>query len=78
MLTTRLPASELTRVLTTISGAVRLAHSGEIADGYTELLLALHQARAMGADDQPWANEVIRRYEEALERYAAIFGVARA
>jgi hypothetical protein len=73
---TMLPIHELETFLITVEEAVDLARDGDAADGYEALLAGLHRARE--AEDEPWGEELIRRYSEAVERFAALYSVGRA
>ena len=56
----------------------RLAEEGKAADGYTALLADLTRAREAQEDGEPWAGDLVRRWETAVENYAARHRIGRA
>jgi hypothetical protein len=69
-----LPRNELTSLLIAVADAVDHAHRGELADGYTLLLAGLQRARKAQADREPWGEELVAGYHEAMDRYAEYWG----
>jgi hypothetical protein len=49
-----------------------------VADGYQVLLLGKQKVLEGEANFEPWAEELEGRWDAALERYAARYGVGRA
>ncbi len=72
-----LPRIELDSVLT-VQEALDLAEEGNAADGDTALLAGLERAREAEENGEPWGEELVRRWREALERYAERHGIGRA
>jgi hypothetical protein len=70
-----LPHVELEALLLTLEEAISLAVSGHLVDGYDCLLGGLHVAEECSEAGMPWAGELARRYQEALEVYAVRYGV---
>jgi hypothetical protein len=64
--------------LLTVGDALDLARDGEAADGYEMLIAGLRRARETEADGETWAPELVTRYQDALERFAEMYGVGRA
>jgi hypothetical protein len=71
-----LPAHELDTFLITVEEAIDLARTGQAADGYQALLAGLYRAKEAGG--KPWGDELVTRYRDALERFAALYGIGRA
>lgn len=71
-----LPDNELASFLLTVENAVDCAREGNAADGYQALLAGL--ARAQEIEGEPWAEELITRYSQAVERYEEMYPVGRA
>jgi hypothetical protein len=61
-----------------VDEAVELAGEGKAADGYTALLAGLERAREAEEDGEPWAEELVRRWNVAVENYAARHGIGGA
>jgi hypothetical protein len=72
-----LPDHELDTFLTTVTDAVDLARTGDVADGYTALLAGLHRAKEIAAEGEPWGQEWVTRYRKALENFAREWRVGR-
>lgn len=70
-----LPPHELTSFLLTVEEALDLGGAGETLDGFRCLLGGLEQAREAREMGEPWAGELIGRYELALRRYAEVWGL---
>jgi hypothetical protein len=73
-----IPRPELDTFLLTVNEAVELAEEGQAADGYTALLAGLARAREAVEDGEPWGEELVRRWEVAVENYAARRRIGRA
>jgi hypothetical protein len=71
-----LPRNELDLFLVMVEDAVDLAREGDAADGYEMLLAGLHRARDV--EGEPWGEELVSRYLEALDRFAGLYGIGRA
>lgn len=72
-----LPRIEVDNLINAVFKARDLAADGLIADGYQVLLLGKQKALEGEANSEPWAEELEGRWDAALERYAALYGVAR-
>jgi hypothetical protein len=70
-----LPRNEFDLFLVMVEDAEDLAHEGDAADGYEVLLAGLHRARDV--EGEPWGEELVRRYLEAVERFAARYRIGR-
>jgi hypothetical protein len=55
--------------------ALALAKTGRKLDGYRRLDLGIAWAETAGMVDEPWAEELLRRYRVALVKYAEICGI---
>jgi hypothetical protein len=73
-----LPRVEVDNLITAVFEAVDLAAEGHIADGYQVLLLGKQRALEGEANFEPCAEELDRRWDAAIERYADRYGVGRA
>ena len=73
-----LPRAELDTLLLTVSKAVELAEEGKAADGYQALLAGLRRAEEARDDGEAWGEELVRRWQAALDRYAQRHGIGRA
>ncbi len=73
-----LPRPELDTLLLTISEAVDLAEEGKAADGYQALLSGLRRAAEAAEGGEPGGQELARRWQEALDRYAERHRIGRA
>jgi len=60
-----------------IGESVELAILGRPADGYCALLGGMHRAQNAQHAGEPWGDELVGRYREALDRYAERWGIAR-
>jgi hypothetical protein len=69
-----LPRDELTTLFIAVADAVDHAHKGDLAGGYTLLLAGLQRARKAHADEEPWGEELIGRYRDAMDRYLEYWG----
>jgi hypothetical protein len=69
------PLAEIDDFVTTVVRAVEMAESGRLADGYTEILHGLEQARLARAWNGAWAERIIWYWRNALDRYCNHYGV---
>lgn len=67
-----LPAGEQEALLAAVAEAVDLASLGEPAAGYETLLDRL-QAAERHWDADPWGQDLVHCYQEALDRYRALY-----
>jgi hypothetical protein len=58
-----------------IADAAALAAQGKPAEGCELLAAGLHRAEAARDEGQPWGEELVRRYQEALQQYAQQHGL---
>ena len=71
----RIPTHERDALAITCVDAVDFASEGEFAQGYDALLGGLHRAEELRDDcHEPWAGELVTRWEHDVERYQAQFG----
>lgn len=66
-----IPANERATLMLTVSEADDLAAAGKILNGYRCLLGGMERATEAQEFDEPWAEELISRYREALDRYGS-------
>lgn len=66
-----LPRCEVKHLTRTIAEAVDLADLGDAGQGYTCLLVGLCYAKEMQAAGEPWGEELVLRWRQVCERYAA-------
>lgn len=66
-----LPQAALDMLKFDIADAAALAAQGKQAEGAALLAAGLQRAEAARAAGQPWAEEWVRRYQEAQRRFAA-------
>jgi hypothetical protein len=66
--------SETLKVLAAVAIAVAL--KGCYVVGYNLLYAGLCRAERLHEEGEPWAAELIGRYQNVLERYTREFGVA--
>ena len=69
------PTTSFRAFLTTITDAVDLAAAGDPAAGYEVLLAGQQRAEELHAEGLSWAEELVGRYLDARERFAARWGV---
>lgn len=64
---TTIPDHELELLINTVTEAVDHATEGRTSEGYQSLAYGLERARGL---EEPWAPELIQRYQQALQAYA--------
>lgn len=74
-----LPRPEQSTFLMTVMEAMDLADIGKVEAGYHELQSCLARAEELAEkpDAPGWKWELVRRYQEAVARYGAIYRVGR-
>jgi hypothetical protein len=70
-----IPEPEESVLLLCVQDAVNLAVAGDPPAGYRSLAEGLERARESLDDGQPWAEALLQRYLDALEEYAARWGL---
>jgi hypothetical protein len=73
-----LPRNEIDTRLITVVEAVDLADAGEETDGFQALLAGLHRTRELQENGLEWAGELVRRWQEAVQRSAERYRIGRA
>jgi hypothetical protein len=73
-----LPRNEIDTLLTTITDAVDLAAEGDAHLGYEALRAGLRRAEELRDAGQQWGEELARRWQEALDRFAERWRIGRA
>ncbi len=73
-----LPTAEINTLLTTVTDALDFATEGAVVDGYHYLLAGLRRAEGIADEGEPWAPELVARWRQALDSYAARYQVGRA
>ena len=71
-----LPYPEITAYMMSVEDAMDFAAEGQLADGYAVLVAGLHRAEEAKEDGEPWAAELISRYQLAIDQYVSSHGVA--
>ncbi len=61
-----------------VADAEMLASRGEVAGGYECLLVGLVRAEEFTEDGEPWAEDLVRKYSQALCTYTKRHGSLRA
>jgi hypothetical protein len=72
-----LPTDEAELLNDLVTDAESMATMGRVVDGYKFLEFGLCWAEAAQQKGFLWAEELIRRYRLALDRYAASYDVPR-
>lgn len=72
-----IPHHELDTFLLTVNGAVELAEEGQAAEGYSALLAGVERAREAAEVGEPWGGELVRRWQDARDRYAERYQIGR-
>ena len=62
-----LPRTEIDTFLLTVDEACQLADEAKPADGYQALLAGLHRAQEALEDGEPWAEELVGRWQGAIQ-----------
>jgi hypothetical protein len=71
-----LPDPEINAFLMTVDDAVGFAAEGQLADGYAVLVAGLRRAEEAPDAGEPWADELVQRYQLAIDNYVASYGVS--
>lgn len=58
--------------------AAELARRGDVAAAYECLAVGLLRAQEFAEDGEPWAEELVQRYQRELGDFSARYGVLRA
>lgn len=73
-----LPRAEI-RILNTLSiRAVDMALNGYISEGYVTLAEGKGRVTALRDSGEPWGEELVARYAQAMDEYAGLYHVGRA
>jgi hypothetical protein len=72
----RIPAEEIDVLVLAVAMSVMLANTGQAAEGYLCLRAAGERAGLARGGDQPGAEELWHRYQEALLTFARRYGIA--
>jgi DNA-binding response OmpR family regulator len=70
------PIGELDRLTMTLADALHLAARGRLAEGHACLLAGLQRAEQAAIAREPWAADLVWRYQELLSEYLDRFGEA--
>jgi hypothetical protein len=70
-----LPTNEIDTLTVSVTNAVDMAREGRIADGYACLVWGLHRAEGIAAEGVEWGAELVTRWQQACDNYAAQYGV---
>lgn len=74
-----IPRPEIDTLIIICGEATYLALEGEAGDGYQALLAGQYRAQEfVREEDQPWGNELLIRWQRAVDEYAARWRVGRA
>ena len=68
-----LPVEERERERLTLSRASAYARSGKQPEGYALLVSELGRAEGLLLEGEPWANDLLRRWRNAIDRYGERF-----
>ena len=66
----RLPAKKKNEIQMVVSDAEQMAAHGKVRSGLSLLLSGLLRARADQESGEPWAEELIQAYDQAMDHYA--------
>ena len=70
-----LPRKEWRTMMHSVTTAFARGRAGRIPEGYELLRVALRQARDQrDAADEPWAEDLVRALQQALDRYDSRYG----
>jgi DNA-binding response OmpR family regulator len=68
------PIGELDQITMTLADALHLAAQGRLAEGHACLQAGLRRAEQAVIARQPWAADLVWRYQDLLNEYLARFG----
>jgi hypothetical protein len=69
-----LPTAALDQLNFDLADAEALAGQGDVAGGYQLLTTGRRRAEAAREAGHPWGEELVRRYQQGMEDYAARYG----
>lgn len=72
-----IPERELNAYFEAFTKALNLAAEGQIADGYTCLLAGWWRAQNAEGKGEPWAHELMKRYQQAMDNYQKQYGTGQ-
>jgi hypothetical protein len=71
------PLCELDTLALFVVVARRFAATGDPVQGYTALVAGAGRAADARSAGEPWAEELTRLYRQVMDRYAALYNIAR-